>query len=60
MSNREIQDFTNKLEYGLQLAEKRMLREKAMRDECVVVCGDDGSIQHISARQVIANNVMFQ
>ncbi len=38
----------------LQLAEKRMLQEKALHDECVIVQNSDGVIQHIPAKQVLA------
>ena len=54
MSNREVKNFTRKLETGLRLAEKRMLEEKALRDETIVVSSSVGSIQYISAREVLA------
>ena len=41
MSNKEIQEFNEKLRRGLELAEKRMLQEKARNNEDVIVCGDD-------------------
>lgn len=60
MSNKEIQEFNEKLRRGLELAEKRMLQEKALRDQDVVVCGADQVIRRISAKQVIAENPVFQ
>ncbi len=54
MSNKEVQDFTRKLEAGLQLAEKRMLEEKALHDENIVVSKEAGKIEYISAREVLA------
>ena len=33
MSNKEIQEFNEKLRRGLDIAEKRMLQEKALRVE---------------------------
>lgn len=60
MSNKEIQEFSEKLKRGLELAEKRMLAEKALKGENVVVCSDDDTIQFIPANQVIADNVLFQ
>lgn len=60
MSEQEIKELEEKLTYGLQLAEKRMLQEKALRDECVIVQNDDGVIRHIPAKQIIAENVIFQ
>lgn len=50
-----MKDFTRKLEAGLQLAERRMLEEKALRNETVVVSGDSGQIEYISAREVLAS-----
>ena len=54
MSEKEIFELQDKIDEGLQLAEKRMLQEKALRDECVIVQNSDGVIQHIPAKQVIA------
>ena len=45
---------------GLELAEKRMLQEKALRNQDVVVCGADQVIRRIPAKQVIADNPIFQ
>lgn len=60
MSNKEIQEFNEKLRRGLDIAEKRMLQEKALRGQDVVVCGPDLIIRRIPARQVIAENPVFQ
>ena len=60
MSNKEIQEFNEKLCKGLELAEKRMLQEKALRGQSVVVCDADNNIRKISAQQVIAENPIFQ
>ena len=60
MSNKEIQEFNEKLRKGLELAEKRMLQEKALRGQSVVVCDADNNIRKIPAIQVIAENPIFQ
>lgn len=60
MSNKEKQEFIEKLRRGLELAEKRMLQEKALRNQDVVVCGADQVIRCIPAKQVIADNPIFQ
>ena len=60
MSSKEIREFIEKLNAGLELAEKRMLQEKSMRGEDVVIYTEDKGIQHIPASQVIADNNMFQ
>lgn len=54
MSNREVKNFTRKLETGLKLAERRMLEEKALRDETIVVSSSEGSFQYIPAKEVLA------
>lgn len=60
MSDKEAREFSEKVNRGLELAEKRMLQEKALRNEDVIVCGDDNIIRRIPAKEVIANNPMFQ
>lgn len=60
MSNKEIKVFNEKLCRGLELAEKKMLQEKALRGQNVVVSGTDHIIRYIDAKQVIAENVIFQ
>lgn len=52
MSEQEIKEFEEKLTVGLRLAEERMLQEKALHDECIVVQTMDGTIQRIPAKQV--------
>ena len=44
MSNKEIQEFNEKLRRGLEIAEKKMLQEKALRDQNVVVCDAENNI----------------
>ena len=60
MSDKEVKDFIEKIDAGLKLAEKRMLQEKALRNENVVVYTEKEGIQHIPARQIIAENAMYQ
>lgn len=60
MSDKEVKEFVEKLNAGLKLAEKRMLQEKSLRGENVVIYTEDKGIQHIPASQVIADNNMFQ
>ncbi len=54
MSNREVKNFTRKLETGLKLAERRMLEEKALHNETIVVSSAEGSFQYIPAKEVLA------
>lgn len=60
MSEQEIKELEDKLAQGLLLAEKRMLHEKALHDETVVTQSADGKILYIPAKQIIAENVIFQ
>jgi hypothetical protein len=55
MSNKELRDFTCKLEAGLQIAERRMLEEKVLHNETVVVANAEGKIEYISAKKVLAD-----
>ena len=50
----EIKEFTAKLEKGLRIAEKRMLEEKALHNETVVVSNSEGKIEYIPAKEVLA------
>ena len=60
MSDKEYKDLSKKIDSGLLLAEKRMLQEKALRGESVVICDKNNNIQSIPAQQVIAENSVFQ
>ena len=60
MSDKEYKELSKKIDNGLLLAEKRMLQEKALRGESVVVCDRDNNIHRIPAQQVIAKNRVFQ
>ena len=55
MSNKEIAEFGEKLQYGLDLAERRMLEEKALHGEDIVVCAADDTIERIPASEAIKN-----
>lgn len=53
MSNKEVKDFSEKLDAGLKLAERRMLQEKALRGEDVIVSADGVNIQRIPASTLL-------
>ena len=55
MSNEEMKEFSAKLMRGLEIAEKRMLEEKAMRGEDIIVSSDGKTIERIPAREVLAD-----
>ena len=54
MSNKEVKDFSDKLKRGLELAEQRMLQEKALRGEDIIVSSDGKTIQRIHAKELLA------
>ena len=49
MSNKEVREFSEKLKHGLEIAEKRMLQDKAMRGENLIVSSDGKTLSHISS-----------
>ena len=55
MSDKDIQDVAAKVQYGLDLAERRMLEEKALHGQDIVVCTTDNTIEHIPASVAIKN-----
>ena len=56
MSDKEVKEFMNLLDAGLKLAEERMLQEKSLRGENVVIYTEGKGIEHIPASQIIAEN----
>lgn len=53
MSEQEIKEFVAKLNEGLLEAHKKMLKEKALHDQDIVVDDGNGGILHIPAKQVL-------
>lgn len=60
MSNKEITELSEKFKRGLEIAERRMLEEKALRGQNVIVCDTENNIQHISARQILSSFPVFK
>lgn len=60
MSNKEMRELSEKINRGLEIAEKRMLQEKALKGQDVIVCDAENNIRRIPAKRVIANNPIFQ
>ena len=60
MSDKETQEFNDKLRRDLEITEKRMLQEKALRGQDVIVYGSEQIIRRIPAKQVITGNPIFQ
>ena len=54
MSNKEVQELAEKLRVGLAIAERRMLEEKALRGQDIIVCDNNDNIQRIPAKELIA------
>ena len=57
MSNKEVQDLAERLRDGLAIAEQKMLEEKALRGQDVIVCDDNDNIQRIPAKELIAETL---
>lgn len=53
MSDKDILEFSQLLQKGLDLAERRMLEEKALRGQDIIVCNVDGNIQRIPAQKAM-------
>ncbi|MBR4230238.1 MAG: hypothetical protein IKR83_05960 [Bacteroidales bacterium] len=53
MSDKDAQILTEKLQYGLALAERRMLEEKALHGQDIVICNADDTIERIPASEAI-------
>lgn len=53
MSKQEHQEMTERIIYGLQVAEREMLEEKARRGENVIVCDDNGVIRSVPAKEYL-------
>ena len=53
MSESDIKALDEKIVYGLQVAEREMLEEKARNNEYVIVCGDDNVIRRIPAKNFL-------
>lgn len=53
MSDKEREELSRKLHYGLALAERKMLEEKALRNENVIQGTPDGKITVVPARKVL-------
>ena len=52
MSSTEKQQYQQELLRGLELAEYRMLRDKAMRNETIIQGDGKGGWREVSAREV--------
>lgn len=53
MSEDERKKLSEKLHFGLALAERRMLEEKALRNDCIIQGLPNGKIISVSARVML-------
>ena len=53
MSHAEHRQIIERIIYGLKIAEREMLEEKARNNEDVIVCGDDNVIRHVPAKNYL-------
>lgn len=54
MTDEDINELSEKIHHGLRLAEYRMLKEKALHDEDIVVCDKANNIVYIPAKAALA------
>ena len=59
MSDKEVKEFSEKLRSGLEIAEKRMLEEKALRGEDIIVSSDGKTIE-LSFRRALLYPFNYQ
>lgn len=55
MSDEELKKYDEDLDRGLKLAEYRMLRDKAMRNQTIIQGDGKGGWREVSAREVFVN-----
>lgn len=53
MSERELENYLNRIEAGLAEAQHNMLVEKALHNRNVVVVNDKGEVVHVPAKQLL-------
>ncbi len=53
MSEQEHKAMINRIVYGLQVAERVMLEEKARRGESIIVCDAKGEIRSVPATEYL-------
>lgn len=53
MSDKESMALSQKLHYGLALAEQKMLEEKAVKEEPLIEGTPNGEIKIVDAREVL-------
>ncbi len=57
MSDSEIEAYIATLDKGLAEAEEAMLKEKALRNENLVIADEDGNISYVPAKEILKNRV---
>ena len=50
MTEKEHKEMIERIFYGLKIAEREMLEEKAKNNEDLIVCGSDGVIRRVPAK----------
>ena len=53
MSTKEYNEIIDKIVYGLKIAEREMIEEKAHNNEDIIVCGNDGIIRRVPAKNYL-------
>lgn len=53
MTEKEHKEMIDKIVYGLKIAEREMLEEKARNNEDLIVCENDGIIRRVPAKNYL-------
>lgn len=56
MSEQESKELTEKIICGLEKAEYLMIREKALRNQSLILAAPDGQLRDVPARQLLWEN----
>lgn len=57
---KHLSEMGRKIERGIFLARKRMLHEKALHGQDLILADDNGNIVRVPAKDIIANHKEFQ
>lgn len=57
MSERDIEDFLSRVDAGLAEAQHNMLVEKALHNQNVVIADEQGKVQYVPAKDLLAEHI---
>lgn len=57
MSERDIEDYLARVDAGLAEAQHNMLVEKALHNQNVVIADEQGKVQYVPAKDLLAEHI---